>query len=138
MNVRTCIHCGCAEYSYSDAYAMNGYIYRFEAGTTVEEITSFFNEKGMAVTMEDFEATDWAATGYTLDYEGEQYQIVIHGDTDGDAEVTIFDLLEVTDHVNGDTMLTGAGLEASLSDIYESEPSVFDLISISDAVNGGE
>ena len=138
VNVRTCIHCGCAEYSYSDAYAMNGYIYRFEAGTTVEEITSFFNEKGMAVTMEDFEATDWAATGYTLDYEGEQYQIVIHGDTDGDAEVTIFDLLEVTDHVNGDTMLTGAGLEASLSDIYESEPSVFDLISISDAVNGGE
>ena len=135
VDIRTCIYCGCAEYAYSDAYAMNGYIYCFDVGTTVEEIVSFFNEKGMTVTMEDFEATDWAATGYTLDYEGQQYQIVINGDTDGDAEVTIFDLLEVADHINGEAELSGAGLEASLSDIYESEPTIFDAISIADQVN---
>jgi len=133
--MRSCIHCGCAEYSYEDAYSLNGYIYRFEAGTTVEEIITFFNEKGMTVTMDDFEETDWAATGYTLNYEGEQYQIVISGDTDGDASITIFDLLAVADHINGDAELTGAELEASLSDIYESEPTIFDAIKIADQVN---
>ena len=138
VNVRTCIHCGCAEYDYTDAYALNGYIYRFESGTTVEEITTFFNEKGMEVSMDDFDPADWAATGYTLEYEGKQYQIVISGDIDGDAEVTIFDLLEVADHINGESELTGAGLEAALSDIYESELTIFDAISIADQVNDAQ
>ena len=138
VNIRTCVNCGCAEYKYSDAYSVNGYIYRFDAGTTVDEIIAFFAEQGMTVTMEDFAQTDWAATGYTLDYEGQQYIIVINGDTDGDASVTIFDLLEVADHINGESELTGAGLEASLSDIYESEPTIFDAISIADQVNDAE
>lgn len=135
VNMRSCIHCGCAEYSHEDAYSMNGYIYHFEAGTTMEEMIAFFSEKGMTVTMDDFEATDCAATGYTLHYAGKEYQIVIHGDTDGDAAVTIFDLLDVLDHINGVAKLTGAALEASLSDSYESEPTIFDAIAIADQIN---
>ncbi len=135
VDSRTCIHCGCAEYEYSDAYSLNGYIYRFASGTTVEEIIEFFAEKGMEVSMDDFTSTEWAATGYTLDYDGKQYQIVISGDTDGDAEVTVFDLLQISDHVNEEEALTGAGLEASLSDIYESEPTIFDVLGFADVVN---
>ena len=138
VNVRTCIHCGCEEYVYEDAYALNGYIYCFESGTTVEEIIDFFNEKGMTVTMDDFNSTDWVATGYTLNYEGKQYQIVINGDTDGDAKVTIFDLLEVVDYIGGEAELTGAGLEAALSDIYESEPTISDVNSIVNQINDVE
>ena len=100
IQVHTCVNCGAMEYRYTDAYSRNGYIYCFQSGTTVEEILDFFKEKGMDVTMEDLSPWDLAATGYTLEYEGMPYQIVISGDVDGDAEISIFDLLGVIDHID--------------------------------------
>ena len=88
--------------------------------TGSREITAVFDEPGEIQ----------AATGTGFSSGGRNYQIVITGDVNKDAEVNMFDTFEITDHIKGEKTLTGASLEAGLADIYRSEPELFDLAEI--------
>ncbi len=106
-------------------------------GTAVEDVIANFETGDVTVTVttpDGMEADD-VGTGYLLNVGDESYTIVIQGDVNGDAAVDIFDVISIMDHLNGDAELTGANLQAALSDIYEAEPTVFDAISIVDQIN---
>ena len=126
---RVCVHCGCTQYVYTDAYALNGYVYAFPEGTSIREAEEFFGSRGIQAVFAEPGETQ-AATGTGFSSGGRNYQIVITGDVNGDAEVNMFDTFEITDHIKGEKTLTGASLEAGLADIYRSEPELFDLAEI--------
>lgn len=126
---RTCVHCGCTQYVYTDAYALNGYVYVFPEGTSIREAEEFFGSRGIQAVFAEPGETQ-AATGTGFSSGGRNYQIVITGDVNKDAEVNMFDTFEITDHIKGEKTLTGASLEAGLADIYRSEPELFDLAEI--------
>ena len=126
---RVCVHCGCTQYVYTDAYALNGYVYAFPEGTSIREAEEFFGSRGIQTVFAEPGETQ-AATGTGFSSGGRNYQIVITGDVNGDAEVNMFDTFEITDHIKGEKTLTGASLEAGLADIYRSEPELFDLAEI--------
>ena len=74
-------------------------------------------------------------TGGYVRYAGESYEIIIAGDTTGDGEIDIFDILQMLDHVNGDLKLTGIFEKAGLV-VNTDEIDIFDALAVLDHVNG--
>lgn len=65
-------------------------------------------------------------TGYTATIDGSEFTLVKKGDLDGDADVNIFDLAYMINHLNGKTTITGVNLEAAKLE-NQSDVTIFDL-----------
>jgi len=104
---------------------------------TSDAIITHYNELGCRIKILDSSssATDCVMTGGYVMYAGTKYSAVIFGDTTGDGEIDIFDILGMLDHVNGDIELEGVYERAGLV-VNEEEIDIFDTLAVLDHVNG--
>ena len=78
-------------------------------------------------------------TGYkvtiTVLEESKTFEVVIYGDTNGDAEITILDLLRVQKHILKSSTLSGANAKAA--DVSKnSEIDILDLLKVQKHILG--
>lgn len=79
-------------------------------------------------------STDTLKTGYKVRItspigETREYKLAVTGDTSGDGEVTILDLLMVRKHIVGSTILSGTNLKAA--DVnHDGEVTILDLLMV--------
>ena len=135
---KTCIHCGYAEYEYTDAYSLNNCIYEFEEGTTVKDVKDFFAERDINIIVPDMDENELVKTGMKIEVDNQIYKLVIKGDVDGDAEVTIFDAMDIMDHIDKKKSMDGANFEAGLSNKYQTELKEEDLLNTINLIKGIE
>ena len=74
-------------------------------------------------------------TGGYVVYRGTKYTAIVLGDTTGDGEIDIFDILSMIDHLNNQVMLEGVYEKAGLI-VNEEEMDIFDILAVIDYVNG--
>lgn len=76
---------------------------------------------------------------YEVVIEGEtttlNVKLLLIGDTTGDGEIDIFDILEMLDYVNGDIILSGIYKQAGLI-VNEEDIDIFDALAVLDHING--
>lgn len=72
-----------------------------------------FNEQYPEDAMQISDETEKIKTGDIVKKDNKEYKIVVYGDTDGDGEISIFDVNEVMKHVKEKKLLQGAYLAAA-------------------------
>lgn len=77
-------------------------------------------------------------TGMKIEVDNQIYKLVIKGDVDGDAEVTIFDAMDIMDHIDKKKSIDGANFEAGLSNKYQTELKEEDLLNTINLIKGIE
>lgn len=66
-------------------------------------------------------------TGYTASIDGRDFTLIKKGDIDGDADVSIFDLVYMLNYLTGKESITGVNLEAAKLE-NGAEVTIFDLV----------
>ena len=107
--------------------------YLFDA----DAIITHYDDLGCKIKVLDATSsnTSCVVTGGYVMYAGTKYTSIIFGDTTGDGEIDIFDMLNMIDYVNGETELEGVYKEAGLI-VNEDEIDIFDTLAVLDYVNG--
>ena len=91
----------------------------------------------VTVTTPDGEESDAIGTGYVLNVDGTEYEIVVTADVNGDAEIDVFDLFAMLSHVNSEEELSGLFFEAGCV-LGNEEIDIFDIFSTLSYMNTGE
>ena len=107
-------------------------------GTNVDDVINHFktDDSTVTVTAPDNESPKTVGTGYWLNIGPERYIIIVRGDVDGNAEIDIFDLYCMLDHINSTEMLTGAYFQAGCVNQNE-DIDIFDVYSELEYINNG-
>lgn len=96
-----------------------GYISNIEVGTSVNDLKSNLESKGVSVVVLNEAGAvvdDTVKTGYKVTISGtttETLEIVIYGDASGDGEINALDLLKVQKDILGSSKLKGAYKKAA-------------------------
>ena len=121
------------------------YISGISLGTTIENLSTVFKDvcTGASISVKTSGGADKTSgilgTGdvvtVTNGTASADYTIVIYGDTSGDGEVTVLDLLKIQKHILGYTLLNGAFNNAS--DVSrDNEITVLDLLKVQKHILG--
>ena len=130
----------------SDVYSVSGgYISKIGAGTTASQLLNGVNEKAYCkVYKGNTEVSGSALIGTGMEVRlmngsavVAKVTIVVTGDTNGDGEITITDMLAVKSHLLGKDTLTGAAAKAADTS-GDKEISITDFIQIKAHILGKE
>lgn len=97
----------------------SGYISNIEVGTSVSDLKSNLESKGVSVAVLNESGAvvdDTVKTGYKVTISGtttETLEVVIYGDVSGDGEINALDLLKVQKDILGSSKLKGAYKKAA-------------------------
>jgi hypothetical protein len=94
----------------TDTYVITGR----EDETTALQLVYYYESKGYVVTVVDKDGneTELVGTGCVINLDGESHKVVVSGDVDGDAKVTMEDLAEIIGHINSEKELTDEYFDA--------------------------
>ena len=100
-------------------------------GTTPAEILEYYQdgENSVTVTTPDGQTASKVGTGCLIQIDKITYAVVIVGDVDGDAEISLSDCYAMLEHINGEEILTGPYLEAASISGNE-DIDIFDLYDV--------
>ena len=95
----------------TDTYVITGR----EDETTALQLVYYYESKGYVVTVVDKDGneTELVGTGCVINLDGESHKVVVSGDVDGDARVTMEDLAEIIGHINSEKELTDEYFDAA-------------------------
>lgn len=95
----------------TDTYVITGR----EDETTALQLVYYYESKGYVVTVVDKDGneTELVGTGCVINLDGESHKVVVSGDVDGDAKVTMEDLAEIIGHINSEKELTDEYFDAA-------------------------
>ena len=108
-----------------------------EEQTSAMQVVNYYGAKGYVVTVvaADGSTTEVAGTGCVVKLNGDEHSIIVSGDVDGDAEITMDDLRIILDYVNSEQELAGVYFEAGKVNGGE-DIDLFDLWSQLMYING--
>lgn len=118
-------------------------MYGMSPNTLVGTLINTVTKNGGAVVVKapngETKTSGIIATGYTITVKGTKesltYQLGVRGDVNGDATITIIDLLTVQKHILGKTTLTGEKFRAA--DVnYDGTVTIIDLLMIQKHILG--
>lgn len=94
----------------TDTYVITGR----EDETTALQLVYYYESKGYVVTVVDKDGneTELVGTGCVINLDGESHKVVVSGDVDGDAKVTMEDLAQIIGHINSEKELTDEYFDA--------------------------
>jgi len=102
--------------------------------TSKEELVTYYRNKGLAVLIETAVETvnNLIGTGTTITIMGEEFKAVVHGDLDGDADISTKDLQNATKHVLAEEQLQAEYLDAGciVGEEETKEMNLFDIYAI--------
>lgn len=123
----------------------NDYITKINNNTTVEKFTSTLTQNGAKnVVIKDTKgvqvtSSSLIGTGYSITIvtgmEEKTYTSVVKGDTSGDGQITILDLLQVQKHLKNITKLSNERLEAADTS-GDNQSTILDLLQIQKHLKG--
>lgn len=102
-----------------------------------DAIITHYDDLGCRIKVLDSasKASACVMTGGYVMYAGTKYSAIIFGDTTGDGEIDIFDILSMIDHINCDAKLEGVYEKAGLV-VNKGEIDIFDTLAVLDHING--
>ena len=85
-----------------------------EDETTALQLVYYYESKGYVVTVVDKDGneTELVGTGCVINLDGESHKVVVSGDVDGDAKVTLEYLAVIIGHINSEKELTNEYFDA--------------------------
>ena len=129
----------------ANLYVHNDVITNIKNGTSVSTLKNLLTSNGVQeviITNKDgnvLNDADILSTTtrikITTQVDSKEYDISVKGDTSGDGQITILDLLQVLKHINGDKTLLGSSLE-SADTSSDGEVTILDLLQVLKHING--
>ena len=129
----------------ANLYVHNDVITNIKNGTSVSTLKNLLTSNGVQeviITNKDgnvLNDADILSTTtrikITTQVDSKEFDISVKGDTSGDGQITILDLLQVLKHINGDKTLLGSSLE-SADTSSDGEVTILDLLQVLKHING--
>ena len=122
-----------------DVDVSEGKISNVTESTNATDLKDYCGKISDSVTVStaDGSEADVVGTGYVLTIDGEDYNIVVTADVNGDATIDIFDLFAMLSHVNAEEELEGVYFDAGCI-LRNDEIDIFDIFSVLSYINTGD